>query len=276
MKKFIKILGIISGILAALGITLVVIGAVNGGKNILKSDLINNKLSINLAHWTDEDYENMSSINQASIMKLDKEQYDIHSLKIEAKYGEVNINHWEENCFGIENKTEALDTKFEVKNGVLRIAVTGEIGIFDNNIGNINIYIPKDMLNSVDLSVGAGELECNGIVTNSLKIDVGAGEGKINYSQIGTCDIDVGLGEFNLENTSVESMNVDCGMGEVKAELNNSYNEFDYTLKVGAGEIEIGQQKYTGISNTIDLSNNNGKAINVDCGMGEVSIIFNE
>lgn len=274
MKKFIKILGIISGILAALGIVLIVIGAVNGGKNIVKSDLMNNKLSIDFDHWIDEDFESMSSVNDASITKLEKEQYDIDSLKIEAKYGEVKINQWNEDCFGIENKTKALDTKFEVENGVLRIAVAGEIGIFNDNTGNINIYIPKDMLNSVDLSVGAGELECSGIVTNNLKIDVGAGEGKINYSQIGTCDIDVGLGKLELENTVVESMNVDCGMGEVEAELNNSYNDFDYTLKVGAGEIEIGQQKYAGISNTINLSNNTGKTINVDCGMGEVSIKF--
>ena len=275
MKKFFKWLGIISGILAALGIVFVSVGLIRGGKEIVKSDLLNNRLAVQFDQWFDEEDENMSSISNGSIMKIDQQQYGIHSLTVRAKYGDINIKQWNETGFGIENKAKRLDVKYEVVDGVLNISVSGKFGI-TNNSGKINIYIPNEQLSSTELFVGAGELECNGMTADNLKIEVGVGEGKIDYSQFGQCDIDVGVGELDIENTTVNSMNVDCGMGEVKAELNNSYNDFDYTLKVGAGEIELGTQKYEGISNSINLSNQTGRTMDIDCGMGEVSIKFNQ
>lgn len=279
MKKFVKTLGIICAILTALGIVFVAIGIVNGGRQIVESDFKADKLAVyfNIGHWFDNDEDenmNMSSISRDNIVRIDKEQ--IGSLKVKAKYGEVKINQWNETDFGIENKTKKLDAKYEVIDGVLNISVSGKVGIFNNYSGVINLYIPQDRLNSVDISVGAGELDCSGIVADSLKIDVGAGEGKIKNSEFGKCDIDVGLGKLDIENTIVNEMNVDCGMGEVDCSLNNKYTDFDYTLKVGAGEIKLGSEKYEGISNSVKLSNNAGKTMDIDCGMGEVKVEFQQ
>lgn len=281
MKKITKILGITCAVLVALGVVFIIIGIANGGKHIVESDLKKGKLSVffSMDDWFDDDdneNKNMSNINKDSIMKLEKTQYQIQSLKVQAKYGEIKINQWNEECFGIENKAKSLDVKYEVIDGVLNVSVSGKIGIFKNNVGDINVYIPKDKLSSADLSIGAGELECNGLFADSIKIEVGAGEGKVKNSEFGQCDINVGMGELELEGTTVNSMNIDCGMGEVKAELNNSYNDFDYKLKVGAGEIELGTQKYEGISKTVDISNNTGRTMDIDCGMGEVTIEFNK
>lgn len=278
MKKFYKILLIISGILASLGIIFVGIGTVKGGRAIVESDLINNRLAahLDIGDWFDDDDfaddGNMIGIGKDDVVRIKKEE--IGSLKVKAKYGEIKIHQWNEANFGIENKTKKLNVKYEIADGVLNISVSKKNGIFNNFTGNINIYIPQDSLDRVEISVGAGELDCSGIVADSLKINVGAGEGKIRNSQFGNCDIEVGLGELDMENTTVNNMNVDCGMGEVKVELNNSYNDFDYTLKVGAGEIELGTEKYEGISNTVNISKNAGKTIDIDCGMGEVTIEF--
>ena len=68
MKKFFKWLGIISGILAALGIVFVSVGLIRGGKEIVKSDLLNNRLAVQFDQWFDEEDENMSSISNGSIM----------------------------------------------------------------------------------------------------------------------------------------------------------------------------------------------------------------
>ena len=279
MKKFIKTLGFICAILTALGIIFVVIGIINGGKEIVESDWKADKLAVyfNVDHWFSDDEDesmNMININSDSIVRIDKEE--IGSLKVKAKYGEVKIHQWNETSFGIENKANKLDVKYEMTEGVLNISVSGKKGIFNNYSGVINLYIPQGRLNDVNISVGAGELDCSGIVADNLKIDVGAGEGKIKNSEFGKCDIDVGLGEMDIENTTVNEMNVDCGMGEVDCSLNNSYNDFDYTLKVGAGEIKLGSQKYEGISNSVKLSNNAGRTMDIDCGMGEVKVEFQQ
>lgn len=278
MKKLFKILGIICAILAGIGIILVAIGVVNGGREVVHSDVMNNRLSINLEKWFDDydDDENMNEINKDTIIKLSRSQYEIHSLEVKAKYGEVKINQWNEEGFGIQNDAKSLDVKYEVSDGILKISVSKRLGISMHHEGEVNVYIPKDKLNYVDVSIGAGEMKCSGIDAENFKIDVGAGEGKIEHSQLNNCNIDVGLGEFDIESTSVNNMDVDCGMGEVKANLDNGYREFDYTLKVGAGEIELGNEKYEGISQSVKLSNGTGRNIDVDCGMGDVKIKFNK
>lgn len=278
MKKFYKILLIISGILAALGIVFVGIGTVKGGKAMIESDLINNRLAahLDIGDWFDDDDfddENMSSISRDSVVRIEREKNAIRSLEVKAKYGEVKINQWDEVDFGVENKTNKLEVKYEVIQGVLNISVSGKHGLSHHN-GKVNIYIPKDKLDNIDLSIGAGEVECSGMSADHLKIEVGAGEGKIHYSEFGQCDIDVGVGELDIENTTVSGMNVDCGIGEVKAALNNAYTDFDYNLKVGAGEIELGAQTYEGLSNSVKLSNGAGKVMDIDCGMGEVTVKF--
>ncbi|MCI9617883.1 MAG: DUF4097 domain-containing protein [Eubacterium sp.] len=276
MKKMFKILGITCAILAGVGIIFVGIGLANGGKEVVQSDVIDNRLSFDLAEWFDDYGDDMNTINKESTVRLQKNEYEIHSMEVKAKYGEVKISQWNEDGFGIQNNTKSLNIKYEVSDGVLKISVSRRIGISINHGGEVKVYIPKDKLNNVDLSIGAGEMKCNGIYAQNFKIDVGAGEGKIEHSQLGKCNIDVGLGEFDVENTSVNSMNVDCGMGEVKADLDNGYREFDYTLKVGAGEIELGNEKYEGLSQSVKLSNGTGRNIDVDCGMGEVKIKFNQ
>lgn len=276
MKKMFKILGIICAVLAGIGIILVAIGVVNGGREVVHSDVMNNRLSINLEKWFDDydDDENMNEINKDAIIKLPKSQYEIHSLEVKAKYGEVKISQWNEEGFGILNNAKSLDVKYEVENGTLKVSVSRRYGIFSNYNGDIYLYIPQDKLRMVDLSMGAGEMTCMGVNAENFKIDVGAGEGKIENSQLDQCNIGVGVGEVDVEHTSVNNMNVDCGMGEVKANLDNGYREFDYTLKVGAGEIELGDEKYEGISRSVKLSNGAGRNIDVDCGMGEVKIKF--
>lgn len=276
MKKMFKILGITCAILAGVGIIFVGIGLANGGKEVVQSDVIDNRLSFDLAEWFDDYGDDMNTINKESTVRLQKNEYEIHSMEVKAKYGEVKISQWNEDGFGIQNNTKSLNIKYEVSDGVLKISVSRRIGISINHGGEVKVYIPKDKLNNVDLSIGAGEMKCSGIYAENFKIDVGAGEGKIEHSQLGKCNIDVGLGEFDVENTSVNSMNVDCGMGEVKANLDNGYREFDYTLKVGAGEIEVGDEKYEGLSQSVKLSNGTGRNIDVDCGMGEVKIKFNQ
>lgn len=276
MKKMFKIIGIICGILAGVGIIFVAIGLVNGGREEVLSDVLENRLSINMEKWFDDYDDDMNTIDKESTIRLQKNEFKIHSMEVKAKYGEVKINQWNEEDFGIQNNAKSLNVKYEVNDGVLRISVSRRIGISTNHGGKVCVYIPKEKLDSVNLSIGAGEMKCSGIYAENFKINVGAGEGKIEYSQLDTCKIDVGVGEFDVEHTTVNNMDVDCGMGEVKASLDNNYKDFNYTLKVGAGEIELGSETYKGISQSVKLSNGTGKNIDIDCGMGEVKIKFNK
>lgn len=294
MKKFIKIIGIISGIFAIIAVVLISIGAARGGIKIAESDFWNDRLSVGFGEWSDDDLysKNMSEISD-NMVNIKKEKNNINSIILKAKYGDVSISSWDNEDFGIDASDRDVSAKYEVKNNVLNISVRGKRGIFVGKTGRVKIYVPNTAIEKIDLSIGAGNLECNGISTKKLVVDVGAGEctltsvnseetnmkvgagqGDITLCDLGICKFDVGMGEIDVESSTIKSAAIDCGMGSVDLELTNNITDFNYLLKVGAGEINIDDREYSGLSKKTTIDNGAENNIDIDCGMGEVNIEF--
>ena len=79
-----------------------------------------------------------------------------------------------------------------------------------------------------------------------------------------------------MEGSLNGNVDIDCGMGNVELNLSNLYSDFNYTVKVGAGEVELGEEEYSGIAHNVSLNNNSDRIMNIKCGMGDVSVAFGD
>lgn len=296
MKKSMKILGIIAGIFAALGLMFIIIGGLMGGGVSVAEDVANNRLVLGLKdkislNVKDVDTSNMNLIEEGN-NQFAKEE--IKSVALYGKYGEFEVNVGKENYYYIEVLKGASHVKYSLENGELKIATAGTIINSWRTSPKVKFYVPEDaVLETVKLDIGAGELTFSNIVTNTLDVNIGAGEGVFNNitasevkfnvgageaeiaeANFTNCDLKIGMGDIELNGTILGNVDIDCGTGSVGLELSNRYGDFNYQVKVGAGEVDLGEQEYSGIGNNVNLNNNAGHTMNIKCGMGEVSAEF--
>lgn len=294
MKRFTKLFLIISGILAALGIILIITGVSMGGSYVVADDVLGGRLFFGFDNdyfVEDSDIENMNDLGDEE-NTFSKEE--INSIVLNGKYGEYEIDVWDSDTYAIQGIKGSDRIKYAIEEGVLKISMTGKYLWYRGANIKVKIYVPKDVtLNSAELNVSAGTLVCSHIKTQVLEANIGAGEGsfhnieavdsrfnvgagdgEIKNSVLTNCNLKVGLGDFDIEGNINGDVDIDCGMGNVEMELSNLYNDFNYKVQVGAGDVEIGDREYSGVSNSVSLNNDSDKTMNIKCGMGDVSVEF--
>lgn len=292
MRQFRKIFLMVGGILAALGIIFIIAGIAMGGSHVILEDGLSGRLSYGFDSdffVDDGDTENMNYLEgDETVLSKD----EVNSITLNGKYGEYEINIWDNDTYVIQGIKGADRIRYSVENGVLKISMTGKNIVYRGIDVKVKIYVPKDVtLNSVTLNIGAGTIICNNIKAQTMDVNIGAGEGEINNievadskfrvgagdgeiknSRLTNCDVKVGMGDFDVEGTISGNVDVDCGVGNVEMNLSNLYSDFNYTVKVGAGDVEIGDREYSGISNSVSLNNGSDKTMNIKCGLGDVSV----
>lgn len=296
MKKFRRIFLVQSGILAILGIVLIVVGISMGGTKAVSNDLLNNRLAISLGDAfgsVDEAFDNMNSISSET-NRFSKE--DIKDLIIKGNAGEYEVIVWDESDYGIQGMKGSEHIKYLLEGSTLTIAAEEKKFIGWADTIEAKIYIPRDaLLENVTLNIGAGKISCDGINANNLEVNIGAGEGKfnnikaingkfnvgagdgeINNATFTECELKVGIGDIDLNGSISGVTDVDCGVGNVELKLTNLYADFNYAIKVGAGEVELGREKYSGVSNVVNLDNGSDNFMNIKCGLGDVSVEFED
>ena len=149
------------------------------------------------------------------------------------------------------------------------------LGINNGSYGKITLYLPRHMMEEIDISCGAGELYAESLQAKELSIDIGAGEGTINNFNATNVDINCGAGQITLNGCFEQDMEVECGIGEVQVSLDKAENYYNYDLECGIGEIRLGESIYSGISSERQIDNNAYREIRVECGIGEVRVDFN-
>lgn len=295
MKKFRKIILAVSGILASLGIVLILVGALMGGVNTVADDLKSNRLAIDFSGIVidNESFENMTNIYENGEENRFS-RTDVKHLVLNGNAGEYEITVWDESDYCVQGIKGSKYIKYSLEDGTLTVASDEKhLFMWDNPV-KVKIYIPKDtVMENAELNVGAGELVCNNIQTEALEVNIGAGEGvfhdiiasnakfnvgagecEINNTSFTECQLKVGIGDLSFDGNILGNTDIDCGVGTVELELTNVYEDFNYTVKVGAGDVEIGKEEYSGLSNMINLDNGSDKLMSIDCGMGDVSVEF--
>lgn len=141
--------------------------------------------------------------------------------------------------------------------------------------GTLVIQVPKDRaLEDVSLEVGAGQLIVESLHAGCLDITVGAGRAVVEQFEVKELNIDCGAGQAELTGTVTHESEIECGVGSIDLALTGGQNEFDYELDCGIGQLRVGDESYTGLSNKRSIDNGTGKLMDIDCGIGEVQVSF--
>ncbi len=146
------------------------------------------------------------------------------------------------------------DCREEVRDGVWNIKDRVYQDLFLlSNITNIFserkviIIIPRGYhFKDVKIKLGAGKLVGRGILTDASSLDLGAGEIILADYYSGAAKVKCGMGKVMLEGQLRGRCKLDCGMGEIAASL-VSPSEYGYRVKVGMGDVRVGDNQFGGM-----------------------------
>ncbi|MHB8128343.1 MAG: DUF4097 family beta strand repeat-containing protein [Mobilitalea sp.] len=281
MKTFIKVWLSIGLIAIGVGIALLIIAASTG------------------ATWRD-----------IPTYSLEENYKDIVRLDMEIGYGDVKIVEGNEFSIDAENLPEdGLDSYVEDGTWFIREDYDNDLNIFGSNFSirqiltwndvftpKITITIPEGFVaEDISFSIGAGNVEADTINAKSGDFTVKAGRLKINQLTIdGKSQYNIGTGEMKLTNVDVEDIIVDCGVGYVllegtvtgdnditcgigSVELNLDGDKADYSYEVsaGIGRVVVDDNSYHDIDSKVIRDNDAENNLNLDCGIGEITVDFN-
>lgn len=231
-----------------------------------------------------------------------EETYDgVERIAFDIPYGDVTIRYGE--TFSIDAKNVPEEFKSYVVDGTWHVKDERQKNFWFRSSGanaytdaTVEITIPKDSVfeqfeleiglgngmvedinaNEVDLEVGVGSITVNQILASELAVDCGAGQVSINNATIKAADLETGVGTINFTGIIQEDSDITCGMGMVDMLLYQSGKVFDYQLECGMGSLSIDGIDYSGIGNEKTINNGADKTLDVECGMGSVTLKFDE
>lgn len=122
----------------------------------------------------------------------------------------------------------------------------------------LELYIPKDeLLDKVEIDAGAG-----GITVE---------EGFLHCKKL---EVSCGVGECSIYADIEKKAEIEGGVGEVRLTLRGKETDFDYDLECGIGELILGGESFGGIGRSRKIDYDADKEIKVECGVGQVEILF--
>lgn len=229
-------------------------------------------------------------------IKTDYHASEITDIDIELGGNNLIIEESEDEYIWIANNSDVKTVKYTLKNGVFKLYY-GETVYHWSDIGknsNICLYLPKDMnLNTIDLEMGAGDIESivlaadeidleigagnfniEGLFGDELDISVGAGNAEIDNIDAGKVSLEVGAGEIVVDDMTVKNLDLECGMGNVILTLSGDVTDYNYQVECAMGNILIGNNAYDGIIGERNINNGSNRKIDVECAMGNIEIDF--
>lgn len=126
----------------------------------------------------------------------------------------------------------------------------------------------------VSLGVGAGQITASGLKTADLTTEAGAGRIELREADVGKLKLEVGMGEISVEGNISGSAEVNCAMGNVEMKLAGSQKDFNYRLVGAMGNIDLGQEHYSGLAMSKDIDNGAARDMKVECEAGNITITF--
>ncbi len=235
----------------------------------------------------DDDYEEGNAVAESD----DRQSFSgVRSIDIDVWAGEVEIrtlpdtyqeHHQEHYRQEVIVETQGVSRKMRLQyymdGDELKIKTKKKLVGIKNGAGKIYVYVPQDYLfEEVSLDVGAGTLYVENIRAEEFSVDIGAGEAVIDSFTADEVDLDCGAGEITAAGNAVREVDIDCGMGEITFTASGKQSDYDYKISCGIGQVVCGDMSCSGIGSERKVSNGTFREMNVDCGVGEVTIHFSE
>ncbi len=275
MRKSSKVILTLTGMFFALGLVLVVVGFLSGGK--FKSITVFGK---------ELDYIDMEET-------FDKQK--ITSLEIDVDADNISIVEGSEfRIVGTNVVKNSISTG--VRGNTLYIKENRRnwyerIGLFIHTRDTkITLYVPSDFVAEyTDLEVDAGELNIEKLTTGTLKMYISAGKADLanvtvtdeakmsvgaggitgEWLAINNLDVDVDAGACKLSGAFYKNIKLECDAGSIRLDTSLTEDEYNYDLDRDVGSVKVNNNAYNDYKNR---NNNAENDIEADCSVGSINI----
>lgn len=291
MKKFVKTMLILIAILGVLGIGFSAAGAAMGATLVgtpvfkrVKAHIGNGEYRFwNWLHeedweydWEDDADETPGTVLHAGHESGDAKIYEISgidSMELNLRYDELNVEEYDGDTVRVEvDHDDHGYVTVKQDDHTLHIVSTGK-----KHDREVDVYYPKGMkFKSVEIGIDAGAGKLDGALeAEEVEISVGAGE-FVNSGSIlaKSCDISVGVGEGELEGIDAADIDGECGIGSLSLSLAGKERDYNYKLECGVGSVQIGEGEYSGLAAEKSIDNHASRSLDLECGMGEIDVEF--
>lgn len=145
--------------------------------------------------------------------------------------------------------------------------VTGKLGAGQIDLSDLSAKQMK-------LEVGAGQIKGNGNSVEEMDLEVGMGAATFTDAVVQQLDAKVGMGAVQIFGDIQQTADLECSMGAMELKLAGEEKDFNYDLEGAAGNFIIGDEKYTGLTQELNLYNGAVKNIDIECAVGSVAVKF--
>lgn len=206
-------------------------------------------------------YENIRSIDvEASALNLQIVVSDEIGEEVQVEIDDdefaEKINHYQ------ESETLVIETNNRFKVG--------------NDVGTVWIYIPRAQFDEIEIDVEAGSVYVEEIMSNSLHVSVDAGEAVVKYFEATEVDFECGAGRVEASGKCNRELDANCGAGEIVLAVSGKKEDYNYEIECGIGEVIIGNDSHSGMGNREEYFNGAEKEMSIECGIGSISVAFEE
>lgn len=277
MKKGWKIFAIICAVLAGVGIVLCIAGfaigvtdadvrnAVHRGIGFIRED--------DNAYDEDDFEDGMEQANSQVTNAM-----DIPSTKgidVEVNKMLVEVVATDEEKIRVENMAaEEIGLVMNEDEDSVEIKTTKNTSRV-NDGGKLMLYIPKNVqLPEINIQVGDGKINLNGVRANEIDLEIGRGEITATDFIAGELSVSCGKGTADIRGEAQRDTDLECGVGTINFEVKGAQTDFNYEIEVGAGVIQLGGQKFSGLAVEKTIHNRAGKEMGIDCATGTVNVTF--
>lgn len=151
------------------------------------------------------------------------------------------------------------------------------LGINKGKAGKITIRMPAGIrFTEASLGLSAGRLYVEDIAADELSIDVGAGEGTVDSFKAYEADLECGAGTLIAAGAAEAEVDIGCGVGEIIYTAQGKESDYNYNIDCGVGEIICGTNSYTGLGRSKTVDHHGSKNMDLECGIGTVTVNFSE
>ena len=185
---------------------------------------------------------------------------DFSKISIDVSSSNITVNDGSE--FNVKSNNDKI--KFEVIGDTLYVK---ENGNRKSNDYKLNLTIPKEMINLLDVKVANGNINVENVIINELNIDIKHGDVNIDNSIFNETSSNLKMGNFNFDGKINESIYINNNIGDITLMVNDNIENY----KVNTTNI-IGSVLINGKNN--ENVNNGDKMISVKNIVGSISVNF--
>ena len=185
---------------------------------------------------------------------------DFSKISIDVSSSNITVNDGSE--FNVKSNNDKI--KFEVIGDTLYVK---ENGNRKSNDYKLNLTIPKEMINLLDVKIANGNINVENVIINELNIDIKHGDVNIDNSIFNETSSNLKMGNFNFDGKINESIYINNNIGDITLMVNDNIENY----KVNTTNI-IGSVLINGKNN--ENVNNGDKMISVKNIVGSISVNF--